>query len=268
MRRKGKRVEGEEATASLPLLTRSTRATRLRAIPLLSFFAIATCVIYLVLIRLARNGPQRNLIAHVLGQPERDHINATFSHRINPDDAIKLDYLSLIYNEQVDDPSLFDELQVIYRKTAIPLPDHLIPCNTFVYGFDCIGYYHHECGPHAYGGSGNDQTFLAEAQWPQESAAAEDGGWLEVTHWGMPGGDGYGCFFNVLKGTWVWMNVVQTAVVKNDTHAKQCFQEKLGDCPGGCCNRRWRLQCSAGPRSASTRRFKRSTDAQGVERPP
>ena len=162
---------------------------------------------------------------------------------------------SLIYNEQVKFRTrhyLFDELQVIYRKTAIPLPDHLIPCNAFVYGYDCIGYYHHECGPHAYGGSGNDQTFLAEAQWPQESAADEDGGWLEVTHWGMPGGDGYGCFFNVLKGTWVWMNVVQTAVVKNDTHAKQCFQEKLGDCPGGCCNRRWRLQCSAGPRSAST----------------
>ena len=45
----------------------------------------------------------------------------------------------------------------------------------------------------------------------------------------MPEGDGYGCFFNVRKGTGVWMNVGKTVVVKNDTHAKQYFQEKLGE---------------------------------------
>ena len=92
MRRKGKRVEGEESTVSSLLPTRSARATRLRATPLLSFFAIATCVISLVLI-LARNGPRRNPITHVLGQPQRGHVNATFSHRANPDDAVKLAHL-------------------------------------------------------------------------------------------------------------------------------------------------------------------------------
>ena len=144
------------------------------------------------------------------------------------DDIIKRQYLSLVYNEPVSDASIFDNLEAIYRRSAVRLPLRLIPCLIFSFGFNCLDYWRHECSSSAFGGAGNDQTFLAEGRWPHQSTAYNDNEWAEVTHWGMPEGNGYGCFFNVRKGTGVFMNVKRTLVVKNDTDAKDFFARKLG----------------------------------------
>jgi len=145
------------------------------------------------------------------------------------DDIVKREYLSLVYNEPVANASIFDDLQAIYRRSAVRLPIRLIPCLVFGFGFDCFRYWQHECkSKKAFGGAGNDQTYIAEGGWPHRSNAYEDNEWAEVTHWGMPEGDGYGCFFNVRKGTGVFMNVGKTLVVRNDTDAKALFHRKLG----------------------------------------
>ena len=146
----------------------------------------------------------------------------------------KLRYLSLVYNETVTDSSLFDRLDMIYRNPSAwaMLPQNLIPCITFVYGYDCIDYYTMQCvfgfKTKLTGTAGNDQTYLAETRWPPRRAAAvKSGQWAEVTHWGMKEGEGYGCFFNVRRGSGVFMNVGRTLIVQDDSFALAFFKKVL-----------------------------------------
>ena len=137
---------------------------------------------------------------------------------------VKLKYLSLVYNEQVTDAALFDSLKMIYRNTSVGLPLHMIPCIVFPYGHNCAKFWMRKCGSGRRFGSSQDLTLIAEVNWPSPKNIVGDNEWLEVTRWGMPEGSGYGCFFNVRKGSGVFVNTKRTIVVQNDTDAKIIFQ--------------------------------------------
>lgn len=152
--------------------------------------------------------------------------NTTAGSTISDTEA-KLKYLSLVYNEQVADAALFDGLEIIYRNTSVGLPLHMIPCIVFAYGHNCEKFWKRKCGHGRRSESSQDLTLVAEVNWPTRKNIVEDNEWLEVTRWGMPEGNGYGCFFNVRKGSGVFVNTKRTIVVQNDTDAKITFQMPL-----------------------------------------
>ena len=141
----------------------------------------------------------------------------------------KLKYLSLVYNEPVTDEALFDGLEMIYRNTSVRLPLHMIPCIVFAFaGRNCAKFWLQNCGPGRRRETSQDMTLIAEVNWPStRKNAVGDNKWLEVTRWGMPEGNGYGCFFSVRKGSGVFVNTKRTIVVQNDTDAKITFQMPL-----------------------------------------
>ena len=142
---------------------------------------------------------------------------------LDKDREVKLRYLSLVYNEPVTDVTLFDRLAVIYRNTSAGLPSHLIPCFVFPYGYDCLKLWYRKCTMGRRTETSQDTTLLTETQWPSPKTIVGDNEWLEVTRWGMDEGNGYGCFFNVRRGSGVFINTKKTIVVQNNTHAKAFF---------------------------------------------
>lgn len=140
------------------------------------------------------------------------------------DSDAKKKYLSLVYNEPVTDAAIFDELEMIYRNTSVGLPLHMIPCIVFPYGHNCAKFWKRKCSAGSRSDSSQDITLLAEVNWPTKKNIVGDNEWLEVTRWGMPEGDGYGCFFNVRKGSGVFVNTAKTIVVQDDTDAKNTFR--------------------------------------------
>ena len=153
-------------------------------------------------------------------------INEATSPIASPPDSdreAKIRYLSLVYNEPVTDVTLFDRLGVIYRNTSVGLPQHLTPCFVFPYGYDCLKLWKRKCTMGRRAESSQDTTLLTETQWPSPKIIVGDNEWIEVTRWGMDEGNGYGCFFNVRRGSGVFVNAKKTVVVQNDTHAKAFF---------------------------------------------
>ena len=142
---------------------------------------------------------------------------------LDKDSEAKLRYLSLVYNEPVTDVSLFDRLGVIYRNTSVGLPTHLIPCFVFPYGYDCLKLWTRKCTMGRRTETSQDTTLLTETQWPSPKTIVGDNEWLEVTRWGMDEGNGYGCFFNVRRGSGVYVNTKKSIVVQNNAHAKTFF---------------------------------------------
>jgi len=143
------------------------------------------------------------------------------------DTEAKLKYLSLVYNEQVADAALFDDLEMIYRNTSVGLPLHMIPCIVFAYGHNCEKFWKRKCGHGRRSESSQDLTLVAEVNWPTRKNIVGNNEWLEVTRWGMPEGNGYGCFFNVRKGSGVFVNTKRSIIVQNDTDAKMTFRMPL-----------------------------------------
>jgi len=154
------------------------------------------------------------------------------------DEEIKLKYLSNVYNENISNSSIFEDLDIIYRNSNISLPLSAIPCRVFAYLWDCEEYWKKNCVNKRHT-PGDDLVLIAERQGVHKQFV-KDNEWTEVTRFGMKEGlqQGfeYGCFFHVRKGTGVFVNVKKTLVLQDHREAKKvfgigAFKRRAGYCP-------------------------------------
>ena len=139
-------------------------------------------------------------------------------------DTQKLKYLSLVYNENVTNVSIFDDISMIYRNASVPFPPVRIPCITFVHGYDCTTFFNQNClGGKTHLGPrplpeyvAKDLSLVSEVVWPSPKHVVKSHEWLEVTRRAAAvEGQQYGgaCMFTVRKGSGVFVNVLKTMVV-------------------------------------------------------
>jgi len=168
-----------------------------------------------------------------------------------------------MYNEEVTDPEIFDTLDIVYRNPKI-ISSKLIPCHTQFDGSFSENHATEWQKSHCSEGSHIREIRIHESAsniWvaPRRSLTSHhqafaNNTWVEVHRKTMSGAHGfheggnkmadgriqpYGCWFHVMKGTGVFLNIGKTMVMdRKKLHRDSSSKEWCADskCPDALAN--------------------------------